>query len=93
MIDTYDIATVAKIFNTSDSTILQLAESGDLPAAKIGKCWVFEKNLTYEYLIMQINLQTSSRREKYLFNTKEKINTTLTTVRTSDKNKYPLLPN
>jgi excisionase family DNA binding protein len=38
---TLDLAEASALLKLHPQTILQKARSGELPAAKLGKCWVF----------------------------------------------------
>lgn len=92
---TFDVELASKFLFTSEATILQLAESGDLPGAKIGKSWVFDSKLVHEYLLSQINLQTMERKfkfeSKYSLNS-NRTNTALGVVKQKQNRKYPNLP-
>ena len=92
---TFDAEMAAKFLFTSEATILQLAESGDLPGAKIGKSLVLDSNLVHEYLLMQINIQTIAR--KFNFDSKYKpssgrTSTALGDMKSRQGKKYPVLP-
>lgn len=93
MFETFDIEEVAGILNASEATILLLADSGDLPGAKIGKSWVFESNLIHQYLLEQIRIQTAERRQKRISPDHSiHVKTTLSSVKDRSKHRYPELP-
>lgn len=50
----------------SETSISDLISSGELPAAKIGKCWIFRDVDLEDYVTEQIRTQTKVRREAYL---------------------------
>lgn len=94
-IETFDVTMTAKFLFTSEATVLQLADSGALPGAKIGKSWVFDSRLVHEYLLSQIHLQTMERKIK--FDSKINLNsartsTALGEMKQKQSKRYPDLP-
>lgn len=92
---TFDVEMTAKFLFSSEATILQLADAGELPGAKIGKSWVFDSKLVHDYLLSQINLQTMAR--KFKFESKCNLNssrtkTALGDIKQKQNRKYPNLP-
>jgi excisionase family DNA binding protein len=47
---TLDLSGAANLLKLHPQTILQKARSGDIPAAKPGKCWVFIENDLVDWL-------------------------------------------
>jgi excisionase family DNA binding protein len=60
---TFDVAEAAAFLKVSRETLLGLADSGDIPGAKVGRSWVFADEDLYEYLRAQVRDQTAQRRE------------------------------
>lgn len=59
---TYDIHEAAEFLKVDRSTALELAGSGALPGAKVGRSWVFLESDLEDYLRDQIRRQTTQRR-------------------------------
>lgn len=59
---TFNIEQAAEFLNISTDTMKDLAGSGVVPGAKIGKAWVFADELLEEYLREEIRQQTAERR-------------------------------
>ena len=59
---THNIETAAAFLNVSADTMKDLAGSGVVPGAKIGKAWVFTDEALEEYLRSEIARQTAERR-------------------------------
>ena len=51
--ETLDLVEAAQFLKLHPQTVLQRARSGDIPAAKPGKCWVFIKEDLIEWLRSQ----------------------------------------
>ncbi len=60
---TYDIHEAAEFLKVDRTTALDLAGSGDLPGAKVGRSWVFLESDLVEYLRDRVRQQTNERRE------------------------------
>lgn len=52
--------------NISDTSMSDLISSGELPAAKISRCWILRDVDLEDYVTEQIKNQTKARREAYL---------------------------
>lgn len=59
---TFNVEGAAEFLNVSTDTMKDLAGSGAIPGAKIGKCWVFAEDDLLEYLRAEIRRQTAERR-------------------------------
>jgi excisionase family DNA binding protein len=60
---TFDIHEVAEFLKIDRSTALDLAASGELPGAKVGRAWVFLETDLVAYLEDKVRYQTMERRE------------------------------
>ena len=60
--ETYNVEGAAEFLNISTDTMKDLAGSGAVPGAKIGKGWVFYDEDLVEYLRAEIRRQTNERR-------------------------------
>lgn len=60
---TYDILEAAEFLKVDRTTALELASSGDLPGAKVGRAWVFLECDLVDYLRDRVRRQTNERRE------------------------------
>ena len=60
---TYDIYEAAQFLKIDRSTALDLAGSGELPGAKVGRAWVFLESDLVAYLEDKVRGQTMERRE------------------------------
>lgn len=58
---TLDISEAADMLKVHENTIMELAGTGDIPGAKIGRSWVFIDEDLFAYLRKQINLQSVRR--------------------------------
>jgi excisionase family DNA binding protein len=58
------IEEVCLILNVERTRALELVQSGELPAAKIGRSWVFIEELVYNYLHQLILNQTELRKAR-----------------------------
>jgi excisionase family DNA binding protein len=63
-LDTYDAQEAAMMLKCSLQTVLELAESGELPGCKIGIKWVFLRDELRRYLLLQTKAQQAERRAK-----------------------------
>lgn len=61
-ITTFDLDAAAEILKLSKYSLGKLAKDGAVPAAKIGKRWVFTDESLAEYLRSEIKKQTEARR-------------------------------
>lgn len=52
---------VCRILNAESSTVLELAQTGQLPGARIGRSWVFLEDIVYDFLRDTIVSQTATR--------------------------------
>lgn len=52
----------AAFLHIHENTLMHLISTGEIPAAKIGKCWVFLKGDVVEYLRKQIRTSTAARK-------------------------------
>lgn len=60
---TYDADGAANILHVDRDTVLDLINTGDLPAAKIGRSWVIAEDHIAAYLHEVIARQTRERRD------------------------------
>lgn len=60
--ETFGVEEAGAFLNACRNTILELAATGELPGAKIGREWVFLKSDVVEYLRKKIREQSSQRR-------------------------------
>ncbi len=60
------VSDAAQILHTHANTVLNLAGSGRLRGAKLGKRWVFSEADVYAYRDAEIARQTRNRRAAYL---------------------------
>lgn len=58
---TLDLSEAADLLKLHPQTVLQRARSGDIPAAKSGKCWVFIEEDLIEWLRSQYNATRDAR--------------------------------
>lgn len=63
-IETLDLEEAASLMKAEADTIMQLARTGELPGAKIGKAWVFMRSDVIAYLRKKIDADTQDRRKK-----------------------------
>ncbi len=61
---TLDLEQAADFLKVSPSTAQEMAASGKLPGAKIGRAWVFLVEDLVEYLREQVCIQREVRREQ-----------------------------
>ena len=59
---TLDTTEVAALLRAEPETVLQLARSGELPGARIGKSWVFLREDVVAFLKDRISRDTADRR-------------------------------
>ena len=63
---TYNIEEAAKFLHISPDSMLDLAGSGEVPGAKIGRAWVFADEDLADYLRREVKKQTADRRGEKL---------------------------
>ena len=68
--ETWDLAETAHVLKCSPQTLLELAESGEVPGCKVAVQWVFLREAITRYLWMQTEAQQSARRVKSGFDKK-----------------------
>lgn len=61
LLTTYSVEVVAKILHCHEQRVLELAQQGRLPGAKIGKAWIFRPVDVANFLQKQILEQTTHR--------------------------------
>lgn len=61
---TFDIHEAADFLKIDRKTAMDLAASGDLPGAKVGRAWVFLEADLVDYLRDKVRKQTNERREQ-----------------------------
>lgn len=59
---TLNLETAASFLFVSEYTLQELAASGTVPGAKIGKCWVFTDEDLEAYVRDEVRRQTAERR-------------------------------
>lgn len=62
--NTYDLEGTCAKLNAERTTVLDLVDVGEIPAAKIGRSWVFREEDLDEYLAKKIREQTAERRAR-----------------------------
>lgn len=62
MAETLGVDDCAEFLHVHRNTVLELAGSGELPGAQVGRSWVFLKEDVVAYLRKRINEQTANRR-------------------------------
>ena len=63
MTDTLDLDGAAALLYLSPSSLAEMARQGEIPAAKIGKCWVFSRALLLDWLAEETARQMAARRQ------------------------------
>lgn len=63
-VKTYDVSEAADFLKVDRSTALELANSGLLPGAKVGRAWVFMEEELVNYLRDVTRKQTTERRAR-----------------------------
>jgi len=61
---TYDIEGASKYLNVHSNTLQEMAAKGEIPAAKIGRGWVFLESELRKWLRKEIQEQTKRRKEE-----------------------------
>ena len=67
--NTFDLIECAMFLKVHPNTVLQLAASGELPGAKVGRAWVFIEDDVADYLRCRVQEQTVSRKRGALVET------------------------
>lgn len=62
-VETLTLGEAARYLNINDKTLLDLVDSGEVPAAKPGRAWVFYLPHLRDYLVKKIEQETAARRE------------------------------
>lgn len=62
-VETLTLNEAARYLNVSDKTLLEMVDSGEVPAAKPGRAWVFYLPMLRDYLVKKIEEETATRRE------------------------------
>lgn len=62
-VETLTLTEAARWLNVSDKTLLELVASGEVPAAKPARAWVFYLPILRDYLIKKTEEETAARRE------------------------------
>lgn len=63
---TFDLEAAASLLNISADRLGRMAHAGHVPAAKIGRAWVFEEESLNHYLKRQVEEQTIKRSKEAL---------------------------
>lgn len=63
--ESFGVEEAGAFLNICRNSVLKLADSGELPGAKIGKEWVFLKSDVVDYLKRQIRAQSAARRARF----------------------------
>ena len=61
---TYTLAEACDLLNAERTTILDLVDVGEIPAAKIGRSWVFREQDLDAYLADKVRRQTAERQAR-----------------------------
>lgn len=61
---TFDLEGAAAFLKVSVSIMQSLADSGEVPGAKIARSWVFTNEDLNDYLVAQVREQTAARRDR-----------------------------
>ncbi|NDI85125.1 helix-turn-helix domain-containing protein [Undibacterium crateris] len=64
MSDSLNIRQCADLLHVNESTVSEMAISGEIPGAKIGRAWVFLKEDVISYLRNEISKQTAVRKKE-----------------------------
>lgn len=62
-VETLTLNEAARYLNVSDKTLLEMVDSGEVPAAKPGRAWVFYLPFLRDYLVKKTEEETAARRE------------------------------
>lgn len=60
--NTYNLEEACDKLNAERTTVLDLVDVGEIPAAKIGRSWVFREEDLTEYLAKTVREQTAERK-------------------------------
>lgn len=90
--DTMDLDQAADYLKISTDTMRDLADSGTIPGAKVGKQWVFRTPDLDAYLAKEIATQTEERRSAALHGQRKRVPTAATVVRNAQGKGRRVLP-
>jgi excisionase family DNA binding protein len=79
--DTMNLDQAADYLKISTDTMRDLADSGTIPGAKVGKQWVFRTPDLDAYLVAEVALQTEERRKASQLGQRKRVPTAATVVR------------
>jgi len=65
LMTTFDLGQTADFLKVSSCTAQEMAASGELPGAKIGRAWVFLEEDLIDWLRGQIKIQQLTRQEQH----------------------------
>lgn len=89
---TFDLGEAADFLKVSSCTAQEMAASGELPGAKIGRAWVFLEEDLVDWLREQIKFQRQQRQSNH-FNPSETPTSPTTRIsRKTRRRKPPTLP-
>lgn len=88
---TYTFNEAAQYLNVSTGSLSDLIATGELPAAKISKSWVFRGADLDNYLAEEVRIQTEQRREAYQAGRVVKLKSSVAEVR-KGRRVLPVLP-
>lgn len=90
--NTLDLDEAAEYLKISSDTMRDLADSGEIPGAKVGKQWVFSEDDLAAYLRVVIKNQTAARRNAAESGKRQYVKTQATRVRENARRLPPELP-
>lgn len=91
-VGTFDLEQAACFLNVSPSTAQEMAASGELPGAKIGRAWVFLEEDLVDWLREQIKFQREQRQSKNYNLSKPPSSSKAPISRKNRRRKPPKLP-
>lgn len=89
---TFDLEQAADFLKVNPCTAQEMAASGELPGAKIGRAWVFLEEDLADWLREQIKLQREQRQSKNYNLSKPPTSSTAQISRKTRRRKLPKLP-
>ncbi len=89
---TFDLGQAADFLKVSPCTAQEMAASGELPGAKIGRAWVFLEEDLADWLREQINFQRQQRQSKKTNLSEVATSSTTRICRNTRRRKPPKLP-
>ena len=63
MSDTLNLQSASEYLNIGESTLQELVARGEVPGAKVGKSWVFHKDMMSDWLRAETIKQTENRKQ------------------------------